>query len=55
MMPGAQLQLVMSRLRRQKRGIILFHDTRPQTVAMLPDFLIQLKRENFRVVHTVPA
>lgn len=55
MMPGAQLQLVMSRLRRQKRGIILFHDTRAQTVAMLPDFLTQLKREGFRVVHTVPA
>ncbi len=55
MAPGAQLQLVMSRLRRQRRGILLFHDTRPQTVAMLPDFLASLKRENFRVVHTVPA
>lgn len=55
MAPGAQLQLVMSRLRRQRRGIILFHDTRPQTVAMLPEFFASLKRENFRVVHTVPA
>lgn len=55
MTPGAQLQLVMSRLRRQKSGIILLHDIRAQTVAMLPDFLAQLKRENFRVVHTIPA
>jgi peptidoglycan-N-acetylglucosamine deacetylase len=55
MAPGAQLQLVMGRLRRQRRGILLFHDTRPQTVAMLPDFLGSLKRENFRVVHAVPA
>jgi hypothetical protein len=55
MTPGAQLQLVMSRLRRQRRGIILFHDTRPQTVAMLPEFFASLKRENFRVVHAVPA
>ncbi|MGL5448097.1 MAG: polysaccharide deacetylase family protein [Rhabdaerophilum sp.] len=53
MAPGAQLQLIMSRLRRQRRGIILFHDTRPQTVAMLPEFLASLKRENFRVVHTI--
>lgn len=55
MAPGAQLHLVMSRLKRQRRGIILFHDTRPQTVAMLPEFFASLRRENFRVVHAVPA
>ena len=51
MTPDAQLQLVMGRLRRARKGIALFHDTRPQTVAMLPAFLAALKRENFKVVH----
>jgi peptidoglycan/xylan/chitin deacetylase (PgdA/CDA1 family) len=50
-----QLRLVMGRLRRQRRGIILFHDVRPQTAAMLPAFLARLRDEGFRVVHAVPA
>ena len=53
--PGAQLQLVLGRLKRARRGIILFHDTRPQTVAMLPDFLAALQQGGYRVVHIVPA
>ncbi|CAN1555965.1 CDA1 Predicted xylanase/chitin deacetylase [Rhabdaerophilaceae bacterium] len=53
MAPAEQLQLVMSRLRRARKGIVLFHDTRPQTVAMLPMFLDTLKREGFRIAHMV--
>ena len=36
-------------------GILLFHDTKAQTAAMLPAFLRELKRHGYRVVHVVPA
>lgn len=55
MTASTQLQLTLSRLERAGRGTILFHDTRAQTVAMLPAFLRELKRRGFRVVHIVPA
>jgi peptidoglycan/xylan/chitin deacetylase (PgdA/CDA1 family) len=55
MSPAAELQLVMSRLNAQGRGILLFHDTKTQTAAMLPAFLRELKRQGYRVVHVVPA
>ncbi len=51
MTPSAQLALVMGRLRRARRGIVLFHDTQAQTAAMLPDFLAALAREGYRTVH----
>lgn len=51
MSPGAQLAQVMARLERRGRGIILFHDTREQTAAMLPALLRQLKLRGYRVVH----
>ena len=53
MSPTAQLQLVMHRLRQAQRGILLFHDTKAQTAAMLPDFLRRLAEERYRVVHLV--
>jgi peptidoglycan/xylan/chitin deacetylase (PgdA/CDA1 family) len=34
---------------------LLFHDTKAQTAAMLPALLRELKRQGYRVVHTVPA
>ena len=37
------------------RGIILFHDPRAQTAAMLPAFLRYLRDNHYRVVHLVPA
>lgn len=55
MEPQAELKLVLARLERVGRGIILFHDTRAQTAAMLPDFLAALKARGYRVVHIVPA
>lgn len=51
MSPEAQLSLVWGRLRRAGRGIVLFHDVRPQTAAMLPAFLAALAGGGYRVVH----
>ncbi|MBS7540861.1 polysaccharide deacetylase family protein [Ancylobacter lacus] len=53
--PEHQLALVMERLDHARKGIILFHDTRAQTVAMLPAFLQKLKEGGYRVVHVAPA
>ncbi len=36
MEPAQQLELVLGRLEAAGRGIILFHDTKPQTAAMIP-------------------
>jgi hypothetical protein len=55
MTPEAELNLVMSRLELAGRGIVLFHDSRPSTAAMMPDFLRELKARNYRVVHIVPG
>jgi peptidoglycan-N-acetylglucosamine deacetylase len=55
MTPAAELALVMSRLNATGGGILLFHDTKTQTAAMLPALLRELKRQGYRVVHTVPA
>jgi len=55
MSPDAQLRLVLSRLEHARGGIVLFHDTKRQTAAMLPAFLRALKARGFRVVHVVPA
>lgn len=55
MAPADQLAQVMSRLNATGGGILLFHDTKAQTAAMLPAFLRELKRHGYRVVHVVPA
>jgi peptidoglycan-N-acetylglucosamine deacetylase len=55
MTPAAELTLVMRRLNATGGGILLFHDTKAQTAAMLPAFLRELKRQGYRVVHAVPA
>jgi len=55
MTPEEELKLVMERLDRQKRGIILLHDTRAQTAKMLPAFLAALREHGYHVVHIVPA
>jgi len=54
MTPSDQLHLVLSRIRHSHGGILLLHDTKQQTAAMLPDFLRALKAEGFKVVHVVP-
>jgi peptidoglycan/xylan/chitin deacetylase (PgdA/CDA1 family) len=55
MSPGQQLRLVLRRLDAAGRGIVLFHDTKQQTAAMMPAFLRALKGRGYRVVHVVAA
>jgi peptidoglycan/xylan/chitin deacetylase (PgdA/CDA1 family) len=54
MSPGQELKLVLGRLGAAGRGIVLFHDTKAQTAAMLPAFLRALKARGYRIVHVVP-
>ena len=53
MTPQHELRLVMERLEANHGGIVLFHDTKRQTAAMLPAFLHNLKATGYRVVHIV--
>lgn len=55
MIPKVQLKLLIDRLKAEGKGIILLHDPRMQTVAMLPAFLRYLRDNHYRVVHLVPA
>lgn len=55
MTPKQQLKLITDRLRATGKGIILFHDTKAQTAAMLPTFLRYLRDNGYHVVHVVPA
>ena len=55
MTPQAELALIMERLERTKGGIVLLHDSRGQTAAMLPAFLAALKAGGFKIVHVVPG
>ena len=52
--PERELRLILSRIEQLGRGIVLFHDTKAQTVQMLPAFLRELKRQGYRIVHVVP-
>jgi peptidoglycan-N-acetylglucosamine deacetylase len=54
MTPAQQLALVLERLDATRGGILLFHDTKLQTAAMLPEFLRALKRRGYSVVHVTP-
>jgi peptidoglycan/xylan/chitin deacetylase (PgdA/CDA1 family) len=53
MTPKAELKLIMTRLEGPKRGMILFHDSHQWTADMMPDFLSELKKRGYRVVHMV--
>jgi peptidoglycan/xylan/chitin deacetylase (PgdA/CDA1 family) len=53
--PEKELQLVLARIDKIGRGIVLLHDTKKETAAMLPAFLRELKRRGYRIVHVVPA
>src|SRR5262245_23244575 len=54
MTPAQQLKLLTERLQAARKGIILLHDPRAQTAAMLPPFLRWLRENRYRVVHIVP-
>ena len=55
MTPQQELKLITARLNAVGRGIILLHDPKAKTAAMLPDFLRYLRDNHYRVVHVVPT
>jgi peptidoglycan/xylan/chitin deacetylase (PgdA/CDA1 family) len=55
MTPEAELQLLLGRIAQVGRGIVLLHDTKAQTAAMLPALLRALKTRGYRIVHVVSA
>ena len=55
MTPRQELKLITERLKAAHKGIILFHDTKIQTAAMLPAFLRYLRDNDYHVVQLVPA
>ena len=55
MKPAQQLKLLTERLQIARKGIILLHDPKAQTAAMMPAFLRYLRDNRYRVVHLVPA
>lgn len=55
MTPAQELRLVMTRLGETGSGILLLHDTKRSTAAMLPELLRQMRLHDYRVVQVVPA
>ena len=55
MTPKQELKLIINRLKIARKGIILVHDPKARTAAMLPAFLRYLRDNHYRVVHVVPA
>ena len=55
MTPVQELQLILGRIERIGSGIVLLHDSKARTAAMLPAFLRELKRRGYRIVHVVAA
>jgi peptidoglycan-N-acetylglucosamine deacetylase len=53
--PDAELKLILARLEKSRGGIVLLHDIQPRTVAMLPQFLQELKKRGFRIVQLAPG
>lgn len=49
-LPESIVERVMTRLKKNKRGIVLFHDIHKQTVKALPSLLTQLAKEGYSVV-----
>jgi peptidoglycan/xylan/chitin deacetylase (PgdA/CDA1 family) len=55
MTPQQELKLIIDRLKIAGKGIILFHDPKARTAAMLPAFLRYLRDHDYRVVHLMPT
>jgi peptidoglycan/xylan/chitin deacetylase (PgdA/CDA1 family) len=55
MTPKQELKRLIDRLKIARRGIILLHDPKAHTAAMLPAFLRYLRDHDYRVVHLVAA
>lgn len=54
MSPKQELELLITRLNEAHKGIILLHDTKARTAAMLPEFLRYLRENDYHVVQVVP-
>ena len=54
MSPKQELELLTGRLKEARKGIILLHDPKARTAAMLPAFLRYLRENDYHVVHIVP-
>jgi peptidoglycan/xylan/chitin deacetylase (PgdA/CDA1 family) len=55
MTPRQELRLLTDRLNIAGKGIMLLHDSKARTAAMLPAFLRYLADNHYRVVQVVPA
>jgi peptidoglycan/xylan/chitin deacetylase (PgdA/CDA1 family) len=55
MTPKQELRLITERLGAAGKGIVLFHDTKAQTAAMLPAFLRYLRDNGYHVVQVRAA
>src|SRR6266481_5763904 len=55
MTPKQELKLLTDRLKVARKGIILLHDPKAHTAAMLPAFLRYLREHDYHVVHLVPT
>jgi peptidoglycan/xylan/chitin deacetylase (PgdA/CDA1 family) len=53
MSPNEELALVLGRIEANRGGIVLLHDTKARTAAMLPAFLRALKARDYHIVHVV--
>ncbi len=51
--PSEELALVLGRIEANRGGIVLLHDTKARTAAMLPAFLRALKVRGYLIVHVV--
>lgn len=54
MSPKQELALLIRRLHDARKGIILLHDAKARTAAMLPAFLRYLRENDYQVVQVVP-
>ena len=54
MTPKQELALLINRLKASRKGIILLHDPKAHTAAMLPAFLKYLRENHYHIVHVVP-
>lgn len=55
MTPEQELDLVLKRIEASQGGIVLFHDTKTYTAAMIPSFLQALRKLDYHIVHVVPV
>lgn len=55
MTPEQELKLITERVAAAGKGIVLFHDPKARTAAIMPAFLRYLRENGFRVVHVVSA